>query len=57
MAVAVLPPPPPGKCVRSHFELVRAEPGPTPDSYVVTLTVTSDRFNGTGPLNFEPDDQ
>ena len=43
--------------VRSHFELVRAEPGPTPDSYVVTLTVTSDRFNGTGPLNFEPDDQ
>ena len=39
--------------VRSHFELVRAEPGPAPDSYAVTLTVTSDRFNGTGPLNFE----
>jgi hypothetical protein len=39
--------------VRSHFELVSAEPGGTPGSYVVTLTVTSDRFNGTGPLNFE----
>jgi SnoaL-like domain len=39
--------------VRAHFELVRAEPGSTPDSYVVTLAVTSDRFNGTGPLNFE----
>jgi hypothetical protein len=39
--------------VRSHFELVSAEPGSTPGSYVVTLTVTSDRFNGTGPLNFE----
>jgi hypothetical protein len=39
--------------VRSHFELVSAEPGAAPDSYVVTLAVTSDRFNGTGPLNFE----
>jgi SnoaL-like domain len=39
--------------VRSHFELVSAEPGTTPDSYIVTLTVTGDGFNGTGPMNFE----
>jgi hypothetical protein len=39
--------------VRSHFEFVRAEPGGTPDSYIVTLTVTGDGFNGTGPMNFE----
>ena len=39
--------------VRSHFELVSAEPGATPDSYVITLTVTGDGFNGTGPMNFE----
>jgi hypothetical protein len=39
--------------VRSHFELVSAEPGTAPGSYVVTLTVTGDGFNGTGPMNFE----
>ena len=39
--------------VRSHFEFVRAEPGGAPDSYVVTLTVAGDGFNGTGPMNFE----
>jgi ketosteroid isomerase-like protein len=39
--------------VRSHFQLVSAEPGATPDSYTVTLTVTGDGFNGTGPMNFE----
>jgi hypothetical protein len=38
---------------QSHFELVTAEPGATPDTYVVTLTVTGDGFNGTGPMNFE----
>lgn len=39
--------------VRSHFELVGAESGATPDSYVVTLKVTGDGFNGTGPMNIE----
>ncbi|HEY6494005.1 MAG TPA: hypothetical protein VIZ43_12070 [Trebonia sp.] len=39
--------------VRSHFTLVKAEPGQNQGSYVVTLTVTGDGFNGTGPMNFE----
>ena len=39
--------------VRSHFEFVGAEPGAAADSYVVTLTVAGDGFNGTGPMNFE----
>jgi hypothetical protein len=30
-----------------------AQPGTTPDSYVVTLTVTGDGFNGTGLMDFE----
>jgi hypothetical protein len=39
--------------VQSHFEFVGAEPGSTPDGYTVTLTVSGNGFNGTGPLNFE----
>ena len=39
--------------VRSHFEFVRAEPGDAPDRYVVTLTVSGDGYNGTGPMSFE----
>ena len=39
--------------VRSHFEFVSAEPGSTPDSYTVTMTVTGGGFNGTGPMSFE----
>jgi len=39
--------------VRSHFEFVSAEPGGTEDGYTVTLTVTGDGFNGTGPMSFE----
>jgi hypothetical protein len=39
--------------VRSHFEFVSAEPGDAPDSYTVTLTVSGDGFNGTGPMSFE----
>jgi ketosteroid isomerase-like protein len=43
--------------VRSHFELVSATAGATPASYVVTLTVSGDGFNGTGPMNFELRDE
>ena len=39
--------------VRSHFEFVSGEHGSGQDSYTVTLTVTGDGFNGTGPMNFE----
>jgi hypothetical protein len=39
--------------VGSHFEHVSAEPGAAPDSYTVTLTVSGDRFNGTGSMNIE----
>ncbi len=39
--------------VRSHFEFVSAEPGAAPDAYAVTLKVTGDGFNGTGPMSFE----
>jgi hypothetical protein len=39
--------------VRSHFELVSAEPGREPGSWTVTLTVTGNGFNGTGPMNLE----
>jgi hypothetical protein len=39
--------------VRSHFELVSVAPGTMPERYVVTLKVTGDGFNGTGPMNFE----
>ena len=38
--------------VRSHFELVGVEPGKRDDEYVVTLTVSGDGFNGTGPMLF-----
>ena len=38
--------------VRSHFDLVGFEPGDEPDTYVVTLTVTGDGYNGTGPMVF-----
>lgn len=38
--------------VQSHFELVEVEPGTDSDSYVVTLTVSGNGFNGTGPMTF-----
>ncbi|MGW3601961.1 MULTISPECIES: nuclear transport factor 2 family protein [unclassified Micromonospora] len=37
---------------QSHFEIVAIEPGSDPDSYVVTLTVTGNGYNGTGPMTF-----
>ncbi len=36
----------------SHFEVVAVRPGDEPDTYVVTLTVTGDGYNGTGPMVF-----
>ncbi|MER7891648.1 nuclear transport factor 2 family protein [Micromonospora sp. NPDC094482] len=39
--------------VQSHFDLVAIEPGPDADSYVVTLTVTGNGYNGTGPMNVQ----
>ncbi|GGT01371.1 nuclear transport factor 2 family protein [Streptomyces chromofuscus] len=38
--------------VQAHFELIDAVAGPDPDSYVVTLKVTSNRYNGVGPMTF-----
>lgn len=39
--------------VRSHFELVDWSAEPDPDTYLVTLTVTGDGYNGTGPMRFQ----
>ena len=38
--------------VKSHFELVDAHEG-SPGTWIVTLTVTGDGFNGTGPMEFQ----
>lgn len=38
---------------QSHFELLALEPGAEPDSYVATLQVTGNGFNGTGPMAFQ----
>jgi len=37
---------------QSHFEVLGIEPGDAPDSYVVTMQVTGNGFNGTSPLAF-----
>ncbi|MGN6128536.1 MAG: nuclear transport factor 2 family protein [Humibacter sp.] len=37
----------------ARFDLVDTAPGDTPDSYVVTLTVSGGGYNGTGPMRFE----
>ncbi len=37
---------------RSHFELVGIEPAGPPDTFIVTLEVTGDGYNGTGPMTF-----
>ncbi|WP_314146009.1 nuclear transport factor 2 family protein [uncultured Leifsonia sp.] len=36
----------------SHFDVVSIREGAEPDNYIVTLKVTGDGFNGTGPMNF-----
>lgn len=38
--------------VQAHFELVGVEPGPDPDSYIVTLAVSGNGHNGVGPMTF-----
>lgn len=38
---------------QSHFELLGIEPGAEPESYVATLKVTGNGFNGTGPMAFQ----
>ena len=38
--------------VQSHFDLIAIEPGEEPDSYVVTIRVHGDGYNGTGPMVF-----
>lgn len=39
--------------VHAHFDLVDAKLGAEPDSYIVTLTVSGDGYNGTGPMTFQ----
>jgi SnoaL-like domain len=39
--------------VQAHFDVISVEPGSTPDSYVVTLKVSGNGYNGTGPMTFE----
>ena len=38
--------------VQSHFDLLAIEPGQDPDSYVVTIRVRGNGYNGTGPMTF-----
>ncbi|MDR6611704.1 nuclear transport factor 2 family protein [Leifsonia sp. 1010] len=39
--------------VNSHFDLVDARESSQPGTWIVTLTVTGDGFNGTGPMEFQ----
>jgi len=38
---------------RSRFGLVDVSLGETPDTYIVTLEVSGEGYNGTGPMRFE----
>lgn len=38
--------------VQSRFEFKGIKPGADPDSYVVTLKVSGNGYNGTGPMTF-----
>lgn len=39
--------------VRAHFDIVSVDAEPGSDTYVATLTVSGDGYNGTGPMRFE----
>ena len=39
--------------VDAHFDLVDAKFGTEPDSYIVTLSVSGNGYNGTGPMTFQ----
>jgi ketosteroid isomerase-like protein len=38
--------------VQAHFDVVDLEPAGKPGSFVATLTVTSNKHSGTGPMTF-----
>ncbi len=38
--------------VQSHFDLLDVQPGDAEEEYVVTLRVSGDGYNGTGPMTF-----
>ena len=38
--------------VQSHFDLLAIERGAEPDSYVATIRVRGNGYNGTGPMAF-----
>ena len=39
--------------VHAHFDLIEVVPDTQLDSYTVTLKVSGDGYNGTGPMRFE----
>ncbi|MDN3028568.1 nuclear transport factor 2 family protein [Streptomyces sp. S.PB5] len=39
--------------VQAHFDLVSAAPGPQDGTYRLTLKVSGNGYNGTGPMVFE----
>ncbi|MDR6969787.1 nuclear transport factor 2 family protein [Leifsonia shinshuensis] len=41
--------------VNAHFDIVSVVPADEPDTYIATLTVTGDGYNGTGPMTFRLD--
>ena len=38
--------------VQSHFDLLDVQPGDAEEEYVVTLRVSGNGYNGTGPMTF-----
>jgi hypothetical protein len=39
--------------VQAHFDLVSAQPGPDDDTYRLSLRVSGNGYNGTGPMEFK----